>query len=155
LLESLLRVLAIENGSDNSLCLQASQSDSFAGSEASLYLRPRSRRVPASPYPCSCPFSFFVVTGTVMLDSFLRFGMRGQSDQILYFSIHYVPIATNFIIVIVETVKSAEGLLRRCTLWQLWADSLRASCTENLRPKKTSELGTLRIWAVLVICKRN
>jgi hypothetical protein len=40
LLESLLRVLAIENGSDNSLCLQASQSDSFAGSEAPLNLRP-------------------------------------------------------------------------------------------------------------------
>jgi len=29
--ESLLRVLAIQDGGDNSLCLQASRSDSYAG----------------------------------------------------------------------------------------------------------------------------
>ena len=70
--ESLLRVLAIEDGSDNSLCLQASRSDSYAGYEAPLCGTTLSRHTPYEHYSDSRPFSFFVVTAPVMFDSYTR-----------------------------------------------------------------------------------
>jgi hypothetical protein len=68
--ESLLRVLAIQDGGDNSLFLQASGSNSFAGFSAPLNKRPCSRRIPGPSYTRSRSFSSFVVTGTVMLNSY-------------------------------------------------------------------------------------
>jgi hypothetical protein len=79
--ENLLRVLAIQDGGDNSLFLQACGSNSFAGFSAPLTQRPCSRRVPRPPYSDSRPFSSFVVTGTVMLNSFLK----SSSNQIYSF----------------------------------------------------------------------
>jgi len=70
--ESLLRVLAIEDGSDNSLCLQASRSDSYAGYEAPLNGTTICRHTPSEHYSTSRPFSSFVVTAPVMLDSYPR-----------------------------------------------------------------------------------
>ena len=68
--ENLLRVLAIHHGGDNSLYLQASGSNSYAGFWAPLKNRPRYRHIPGLRYTCSRPFSSFVVTRRVMGNSY-------------------------------------------------------------------------------------
>jgi len=65
-------VLAIGDGGDNSLCLQASGSDSYAGCEAPLCGTTSCRRTPYEHYSNPRPFSSFVVTAPVMHDSYSR-----------------------------------------------------------------------------------